>query len=637
MSISDKSKEQVALEGFLQTQGGITEEEQQKAMTGWDLDKLHELATNFGKDFPLPCQFWAKPKTWYGLSRSFDLGKCLQSFIPQECRITIKVNNDRWTCGSADGNRMATDALYFIRKVRCLSFPYVNFDLGKCWNFLTEQAGVLGGFIRVIDLIGGVLKCLLKNAYKLAKDALSSPIQFAKDYIKKLTNLLPAILQGGASGAGKAFKVIEKIMTGGRIDAGAVLKDFVEEIKKLGNQEPIIKCLEPIIDLGLSMIPKGSSVPATLTSSIALAQVATRQSEENWLVDWIANTFWRKNVKPSIDAIFKDAFNNAATLFKQVLGGGASQGNGFMLLQARLNGKSQARLEQHAKLRDETGQMAEIFAPVKDAVMMVWNKILDKKKMATSLKEFMDASGAQKCEKLRTIRGIFMGEINFSEVAAAGLIELKTALMPVLDDLIKMATGKFFDWALGTVVTILEEVVSAIAEEILAEPYPASMYASEAVGSAICEIVKDVYILFKQNARELFVHVSSWIANSLIDFIFNIGTSSVEASQSFINEHVAPFLNGVMETVTLWIGDLKELVGMIPPWVTKAIKDAAMWVWEIVAGSASNEINEGLNYAKKVWRIIEDAAAFLEDGSCPTDAATLSLIQERQREGCKCP
>jgi hypothetical protein len=329
----EKSNIQAALEGFLQTGGmeSMADTEKINAEMRWDMAKLDSLATNFRKDFPEPCRFWQKPKAWYGLSQAFDLGKCMDSFVPEQCKITLKVNKNKPLCGNVDAGKMARNHAYLIRKAGCLDAPFVNFDLNGCYNFLQSQSGIIRDMLQVITTVKNTMDCMLKHAGKMTNDAMKNPIAFANDFLKHIMKTIPAVMKSGVSDEGKgSFKFLKDVFTvkGGqpRIDTHALLHGFHSELKKLGAVDPAIKCMEPIIETTISLLDLGGRTgpPAVASTRLSLMQ-SKEVSEQDQVVDWIQNDFWGKNVKPFIANIFSKGLVRAVKSFMPILKAGGSQ------------------------------------------------------------------------------------------------------------------------------------------------------------------------------------------------------------------------------------------------------------------------------------------------------------------------
>ena len=73
------------------------------------------------------------------------------------------------------------------------------------------------------------------------------------------------------------------------------------------------------------------------------------------------------------------------------------------------------------------------------------------------------------------------------------------------------------------------QLVSFIAEEILAEPAPLTQWGMEAIGSGVSEPVKAAWNTILQVAKELFCEALPWLTGALIDGLFglaNLGLGS---------------------------------------------------------------------------------------------------------------
>jgi len=116
------------------------------AKLGFDIALLKKVVNEAKGNFPKSCIFWEEPKRFKLVSKSFDLGQCLASGVPDACKVSWKINHGkkyglrRKSCGDV---REPT-----ILNAGCFDFPYIHFDAGRCLNHYVEMAKKLLGMSR---------------------------------------------------------------------------------------------------------------------------------------------------------------------------------------------------------------------------------------------------------------------------------------------------------------------------------------------------------------------------------------------------------------------------------------------------------------------------------------------------------
>jgi hypothetical protein len=273
----------------------------------------------------------------------------------------------------------------------------------------------------------------------------------------------------------------------------------------------------------------------------------------------------------------------------------------------------------------------EWIEAIRDALLWVWEQLKKTGLVDVAMKAFNNAkTAAEKVDYAKQLQRLLNGRVTFTELASAAMTAIGKAIEAPLLDWLNTNLAAILESVEEFCLGLLLKVAAFIAEEILSEPFPFTMWGMEAIGAGISELVKVAWTYVQNWSAWVLGKVSNWIAKGVVKVLVWLPDFGANALSGVLDEHLLPVMTGAVNAIKDFASMLKEILSHIPKPILKLITICAKWIYETVMANVAPFIRDGVNWAKNFLQYIHQACNYATEGACDLglaeeDAAEISL------------
>jgi hypothetical protein len=506
--------------------------------------------------------------------------------------------------------KTAKKAGKWIKKTAKKVGKWVKKTYNKVKGWVVNGIRFLKMIIKLIWKAAKSVICILSKASKSMigsfKDMTKNPKAFGAKFMRRVERLLPKMQKLLTRSASGAVNAMSKILSGDKIHPKALVKKVMDDVIALAKIEPVVGCAIPVMrhatkimegkfivmfqtpedqeaenQASLELIQQGGDGVTPVSQLVAVrSETMMKQDVFRKIMDWFVDVPWNRYIKPWVSDMFQKVMKSAGKTIGKFLMG------------------------------------EKAFAQVEGLARKAFTALKKTSVVTKALYEFNDSiSPEQKKIAYQKISGLLKGKITFKDLAKSMVSGIRTVVIDSLMSWLEENSPRAFDWLLQKTTAALLSVASFIAEEILAEPVPLTMWGMEAIGSGVCEPLKAVWDIVVQVARTVFCETTNMLARNLVTALFGLADMGAQAVGGVLDKLFGKTIRWIGKAVEKWMGNVKKWVNMIPKPIRDIFTKIGKEIYDIVSNALAPDLKQFLDLNMKMLKSVTQSWVCAGKGS----------------------